>query len=86
MFCVTLGTKGGHVDPPANSKTKEARTMKLSTVIAYYIPSTTNQLKFQNSCCSIVCSYCSVVCLIAKSELKDDQILKFFQIKRNSQS
>ena len=55
---------------PANSETKEARTMKLCTVIAYYITSITKQLKFLNDHCSIVCSYCSVVCLIAKNELK----------------
>ena len=54
-----------HLDPPANSETKEVRTMKLWTVIAYYITSITKQLKFLNSHCSIVCSYCSVVCLIA---------------------
>ena len=46
---------------PAKSETKEARTIKLCTVIAYYITSTTKQLKFLNSHCSIVCSYCSVV-------------------------
>ena len=53
--------------PPANSETKEARTMKLCTVIAYYITSITKQLKFLNSHCFIVCSYCSVVCLISKN-------------------
>ena len=37
MFFVTLRTKGGgHFDPPANSETKEARTMKLYTGIGYY--------------------------------------------------
>ena len=51
---------------PANSKTKEARTIKLCTFIAYYINSITKQLKFLTSNCSIVCSYCSVVCLIVK--------------------
>ena len=51
---------------PANSETKEARTIKLCTVIAYYIASIAKQLKFLNSRCSIVCSYSSVVCLIAK--------------------
>ena len=66
MFFVTLRTWGGH----ANLETKEARTMKLCKAIAYYITSTTKQLKFLNSYCSIVCSYCSVVCLIAKSEQK----------------
>ena len=66
MFFVTLRTKGGRFDPPANSEIKEARTMKLCTVIAYYITSITKQLKFLNFHCSIVCSYCSVVCLIAK--------------------
>ena len=83
---MTKGRGGGHFDPPANSETKEARTLKLCTVIAYYTTSITKQLKFLNSHCSIVCSYCSFVCLIAKSELNNDQIFKFFQIKRNSQS
>ena len=61
---------------PTNSKTKEARTIKLCTFIAYYITSITKQLKFLNSHCSIVCSYCSVVCLIAKS----DQIFEIFKL------
>ena len=65
---------------PVNSETKEARTMKLCTVIAYYITSITKELKFLNFHCSIVCSYCSVVCLIAKSELKSAQIFKFFKL------
>ena len=86
MFFVTLRTKGGgHFDPPANSETKEATTMKLCTVIAYYNTSITKQLKFLNSHCSIVCGYCSVFALTAKSIVKNDQIFKFFQIKRNSQ-
>ena len=57
------GGTTGNFDPPANSET---RTIKLCTVIAYYITSMTKQLKFLNSHCSIACSYCSVVCLIAK--------------------
>ena len=86
MFFVTLRTKGGHFDPPpANSETKEATTMKLFTVVAYYNTSITKQLKFLNSHCSIVCGYCSVFCLTVKSIVKNDQIFKFFQIKRNSQ-
>ena len=58
--------------------------MKLCTVIAYYKTSITKELKFLNSHRSIVCGYCSVLCLMAKSKLKNDQIFKFFQIKRNS--
>ena len=87
MFFVTLRTKGegGHFDPPAKSETKKATTMKLCTVIAYYDNTITKQLKFLNSHCSIVCGYCSVLCLTAKSIVKNDQIFKFFQIKRNSQ-
>ena len=61
---------GGHFDPPANSETKEARTMTLCTVIAYYNTSITKQLKYLNSYCSIICGYCSVLCLIAESKLK----------------
>ena len=60
------GEGGGHFDSPANSQTKEARTMKLCTLIVYYITSITKQLKFLNAHCCIVCSYCPVVCLIAK--------------------
>ena len=86
MFFVTLRAKGeGHFDPPANSETKEATTMKLCTVIAYYSTSITKQLKFLNYHCSIVRGYCSVFCLMVKSIVKNDQIFKFFQIKRNSQ-
>ena len=70
MFFATLRTKGGHFDPPANSETKEATTMKLCTAIAYYNTSITKQLKFLNSHCSIVCGYCSVLCLTAKSIVK----------------
>ena len=66
---------GGHF----YSETKEARTMKLCTVIAYYITSTTKQLKFVNSHCFIVCSYCSVVCLIAKH----DQISGSFKLNES---
>ena len=80
MFFVTLRTKGGHFDPPANSETKEARTMKLCTVIAYYKTSITTQLKFFNAHCSIVCDNCSVLCLMAKSKLKNDQIFNSFKL------
>ena len=85
MFFVTLRTKGVILTPPANSETKEATTMKFCTVIAYYNTSITKQLKFLNSYCSIVCGHCSVLCLTVKTIEKDDQIFKFFQIKRNSQ-
>ena len=77
MFFVMLRTKGGHFDrppPPANSETKEATTMKLCTVIAYYNTSITKQLKFLNAYFSIGCGYCSVLCVTAKSILKNDQI------------
>ena len=70
FFFVTLRALGGHFDPLANSEIKEARTMKFFTVIAYYMNIIKEQLKFLNFYCSIVCSYCSAVCLIAKSELK----------------
>ena len=70
MFFVTLRTRGGGV----------IITMKLCTVIAYYITNITKQLKFLNSHCSIACSYCSFVCLITKSEPKSDQIFKFFKL------
>ena len=71
MFFVTLRTKGGgHFDSLANSQPKEARTMKLCTVIVYYITSITKELKFLNAHCSIVCSYCYVLCLVAKKSAK----------------
>ena len=60
-----------------NSKTKEARTMKLCTVMVYYIVSITKQLKVLNSHYSIVCSHCSIVCLITKNGLKNGRIFKF---------
>ena len=69
MSFVTLRTKIV-LTPPANSETKEARTMKLSTVIAYSKTSITKQLKFLNSYCSVVCGYCSVLCFMTKSKLK----------------
>ena len=69
MFFVMLRTKRAHFDPPTNSETKEVRTMKLCTVIASYNTSITKQLKCLNSHCSIVCGYCSVLCLMAKSKL-----------------
>ena len=47
--------------------------MKLCTAIAYYKTGITKQLKFLNSHCSIVCGYCYVLCLMAKSKLKNDQ-------------
>ena len=85
---MTLRTRlrGGHFDPPpANSETKEATTMKFCTVIAYYNTSIKKEMKFLNFYCSIVCGYCSVSCLTVKSIEKNDQIFKFFQIKRNLQ-
>ena len=85
MFFVTLRTKGSHFDPPAKSETKEATTMKLCTVIAYYNTIITKRLKFLNFHCSIVCGYCSVLCFMAKRIVKNDKIFEFFQIKRNSQ-
>ena len=70
MFSETLVPKGGHFDPPANSKTKDATTTKLCTVIVRHISTKNQQLDFQNFYCSIVCSYCSIVCLIIKSGSK----------------
>ena len=71
MFFVTLRTRGVILTPPpANSETKEARTIKLSTVLAYYNTSIIKQLNFLNFHCSIVSGYCSVLCLMAKGNLK----------------
>ena len=82
MFFVRTKEGGGtHFDPPpANSETKEARTMKVSTVTAYYINSITKQLKFLNFYCSIVCSCCSVVWLITKNELKMIEFSSSFKL------
>ena len=49
----TLSTEGV-ILTPANSITKEGRTMKFCTVIVYYIVSITQQLNFLNSHFSIV--------------------------------
>ena len=81
-----MGKGGSFSPPPAYSETKEATTMKLCKVIAYYNTSITKYMKFLNFHCSIVCGYCSVLCLMAKNKLKNDQIFKFFQIKQNSYS
>ena len=54
--------------------------MKLCAVMAYYMTSITKELKFLNCHCSIVCSYCSVVCLIAKNGLKNDRFFKFLKL------
>ena len=54
--------------------------MKLCTVIAYYNTSITKQLKFLNSHCSIVCGYCSVLCLTAKRIVKNDKISSSFKL------
>ena len=80
-FFVMLRTMGGVILTllPANSKPKEARAIKLCTVIANYIASINKQLKFLSSHCSIVCSYCSVVCLIAKMSQKLIEFLRFLK-------
>ena len=44
--------------------------MKLCTVIVRHISTKNQQLDFQNFHCSIVCSCCSIWCLIIKSESK----------------
>ena len=56
--------------------------MKLCTVIAYYKTSITKQFKFLNSHCSIVCVYCSVLCLMAKSELKMIKFSSSFKLSK----
>ena len=55
VFCNIKNWAGGHdPPPPANSETKEARTMKVCTLIVYYIIIITKQLKFLKFHCSIV--------------------------------
>ena len=56
----------GNFDPHAKSKTKEARTINLHTIVVCHIVSITNQLNIPISRCSIVCRYCSIVGLITK--------------------
>ena len=63
MFSETLVPEGGHCDPPTNSKAKDVTTAKL-------ISTKNQQLDFPNFHCSIVCSYCSIWCLIIKSGSK----------------
>ena len=54
--------------------------MKLCTAIAYHIISITKLLKFLNCHFSIVCSYCSVVSLVAKNELKKIEVSSSFKL------
>ena len=54
--------------------------MKLRTVIAYYNTSITKELKFLNSHCSIVCGYCSVLCLMVKSIEKMIKVSSSFKL------
>ena len=61
---------GGHFELPTNSKTKDAMTTKLCTVTVRHISTKNQQLDFPNFYFSIVCSYCSIVCLIIKSGSK----------------
>ena len=56
--------------PPVYSKTKDATTTKLCTVIVRHISTKNQQLDFPNFHCSIVCGYCPIVCLIIKSGSK----------------
>ena len=65
MFSETLLPGGSF--PPTNSKTKDATTTKLCTVKVSHVSTKNQQLDFLNFHFSIVCSYCSIVCLIIKS-------------------
>ena len=66
VFSETLVPKrgGGHF-VPTDSKTKEATTTKLCTVIVRHMSAKNQQLDFPHFHCSIVCSYCSIVLLCA---------------------
>ena len=70
VFSETLVPKEGHFNPQANFKPKDATKTKLCTVIVRHISTKNQQLDFPNSHCSIVYSYCSIVCLIIKSGSK----------------
>ena len=83
MFSETLVPKGGgHFYPPANSKTIDSTTTKLSTVIKRHIPTKHQQLDFPNFHCFIVCSYCSIVCLIIESGSKFQMLPMEMKIHR----
>ena len=69
MFSETLVPKGGNFDP-TNSKTKDATTSKLCTVIVRHISTKNQQLHFSNFHFSIICRHCSIWCLIIKSGSK----------------
>ena len=56
--------------------------MKLFTVITNYKTSITKQLTFLNSHYSIVCGYCSVLCLMAKSKLKMIKFSSSFKLNQ----
>ena len=56
--------------PPGNSETKQSKTMKLCTVIVYYIVGINKELKFLNFRYSIVCIHCSIVCSTTKGVTK----------------
>ena len=64
--------------PPTNSKTKDAMTTKLSTVIVRHISTKNQLLNSPNFHCSIVCSYCSIWCLVIKSGSKMVKISNAF--------
>ena len=72
MFSETLVPKGVVLTPfsPATSKAKDATTTKLCTFIVRHISTKRQKLDFPNFYSSIVCSYCSTVCLIIKSGSK----------------
>ena len=67
MFSETLVPKGGVIlapTPHTNSKTEDATTTKLCTVIVRHVSTKNQQLDFPNFHRSIVCSCCSIWCLI----------------------
>ena len=71
VFSKTLVPKGPPPPPPLTQKLKiSSTTTKLCTVIVHHISTKNQQLDFPNFRCCIVCSYCSIVCLIIKSGSK----------------
>ena len=62
--------------PPTNSKIKDSTTTKLCTVIVRHISTKNQQLYFPDFHCSIICSYCSISCLIIKNGSKMVNISK----------
>ena len=77
-FLKRLCLRGGILNRLTNSETKDTTRTKLFTVIVRHISIKNQQLDFSNFHCSIVCSNCSVWCLIIKGGSKMVKISNAF--------